>query len=65
MRNPATPPPALILDLTPMLHLILLCHPHSQRTPLPLFYKSEPGQPQENYATAWKVTQDIIYASRD
>jgi hypothetical protein len=47
--------------ITVILHLILLRHLNLQRTFLPLFYKSEPGQPQTNYATAWKITNVIIY----
>jgi len=42
-------------------YLILIRHPVSQRTFLPLFYKSNPGQPQKNYATAWKITKNVIY----
>jgi hypothetical protein len=42
-------------------YLILIRHPVSQRTFLPLFYKSNPGQPQKNYATAWKTTTDDIH----
>jgi hypothetical protein len=26
-----------------------------------MFHKSEPGQPQKNYGTAWKITKDIIF----
>ena len=61
MRNPTIPPPVYVMGLTSILHLILLRHPNSQRTPIPLFYKTEPGQSQNIYATARKTTQDIIY----
>ena len=32
-----------------------------QRIFVSIFPKSEPGRLQKNYATAWKITKDIIY----
>ena len=36
-------------------------HPIERRMFLPIFPKSEPCQLQKKYATAWKVTKDIIF----
>ena len=51
----------IVYNLDMILHLILLRHPISRTISLPQFHKSEPGQQQNKYAIAWKITKDIIY----
>jgi hypothetical protein len=48
------------MRITVTLYQIVPRHPILQRIVLLIFPKSEPGQLQTIYATAWKMTKDII-----
>ena len=47
-----------------ILYLIVPRHPILRRIFFLIFPKSEPGQLQKNYATAWKITKDIYLCFR-
>ena len=46
--------------ITVIMYRIVPRHPILQRTFFLIFPKAEPGQLQNNYVTAWKITSDII-----
>ena len=48
------------MRITVILYLIVHRHPILQTILFLIFPKSEPGQLQTIYATAWKITKDII-----
>ena len=57
----AFPPVTVLMRITVTLYQIVPRHLILQRIVLLIFPKSEPGQLQTIYATAWKIKKDIIW----
>ena len=58
---PCFPPISVLMCITVTLYWVVPRHLILHRILLLILPKSEPGQLQKNYTTAWKIKKDIIW----